>query len=140
MSSKQFCLKYNIKTEHWVGYLQLRSRDTNAFFKMTPVVDDIQASVTVNTIEQSDSEGGKNPIFLQESEDANNDTGVNAEENKSMKTTKHMVVSIEEEQKTLEYQETMKLDVENIANNNNNKWILIYEVIDNSCFAAKNIF
>ena len=30
-----------------------------------------------------------------------------------------MFISIEEEQNTLEYQETMNVDVENIANNNN---------------------
>ena len=44
--------KYNVKTEYCVGHLQLRSLDTDVFFKMTPVFDDIQASVTGNTIKQ----------------------------------------------------------------------------------------
>ena len=45
-----------------------------------------------------------------------------------------MVVTIEEEEKTLEYQETMNLDIENIASTNQKLWISIYEVIDYSYF------
>ena len=50
-----------------------------------------------------------------------------------------MVISIEEEQKNSEYQEIINVDVENIANNNKN-WRPIYEVIDDSFFAATKIF
>ena len=45
-------MKDNVKTEHWVVHLQLRSLDTDDLFKMTPVVDDIHAIVTGNTMEQ----------------------------------------------------------------------------------------
>ena len=40
-----------------------------------------------------------------------------------------MIISIEEEHKTLEYQETMKLDVENITKSKKTIWRPIYEVI-----------
>ena len=46
------CLKDNNKTAHWVGHSQLKSLDTDDFSKRTPFVDDIQASLTGNTIEQ----------------------------------------------------------------------------------------
>ena len=52
VSSKKNRLKDNIKSANWVGHSQLKSLDTYVFFKMTPVVDDIQASVNDNTIEQ----------------------------------------------------------------------------------------
>ena len=43
-------IKDNVKSAHWVSHSQLRSLDTDNLFKMTPVVVDIQASVTDNTI------------------------------------------------------------------------------------------
>ena len=51
-----------------------------------------------------------------------------------------MVVTIEEEKKTLEYQETMNVDVENISSKKQMCWGPIYEVIDNSYFQQKNYF
>ena len=48
--------KDNVKTAHWVGHSQLRYLDTDDLFVRTPVVDDIQASVTGNTMKQSASE------------------------------------------------------------------------------------
>ena len=50
-----------------------------------------------------------------------------------------MYLKIEEETKTLEYQEKMNVDVENISSLKK-KWIPIYEVIDNSYFSASKIF
>ena len=44
---------------------------------------------------------------------------------------------MEEEQKKIEYQETMKVDVENIAKTN---WRPIYEVTDTSFFAETKLF
>ena len=46
-----------------------------------------------------------------------------------------MVVLIEEDQKTLEYQKAINVDIENIANKKMFRRP-IYEVIDNSFFAA----
>ena len=37
---------------------------------------------------------------------------------------------MEKQQKSLEYQKTMKVDVENITKNKKTTWIPIYEVID----------
>ena len=47
---------------------------------------------------------------------------------------------MEEDQKTLEYQETVKLDVKSIAKNKKNIWRPIYKGIDTSFFEEKNIF
>ena len=52
VSSRITCFKDNVKTAHWVGRSQSRSLDTDDFFKITPVVDEKQASVTVNTVKQ----------------------------------------------------------------------------------------
>ena len=78
--------KDNVKTAHWVVHQQFRSLDTYNFFKRTPVVDDIQDSVTGNTIKHSDEEK-KNPYLLQEEEEqeyeeANDDADVNSKANK----------------------------------------------------------
>ena len=54
--------KKNIKTEHLVGHLQLRSLDVDNFFKTTPFVDYIKASVNGNRIKKSASE--KKSIFI----------------------------------------------------------------------------
>ena len=43
-------VKDNVKTAHWVGHSQLRSLDTYDLFKITPVADKKQASVTGNTM------------------------------------------------------------------------------------------
>ena len=36
---KNICFKDKVKPVHWVGHSQLRSLDTDDFFKRTPVVD-----------------------------------------------------------------------------------------------------
>ena len=57
VSSKKNRFKDNVKTAHWVGRSQLRSLDTDDFFKRISVVDEKQASVNVNTMKQSVSGG-----------------------------------------------------------------------------------
>ena len=51
-------LKNNVKIAHWVGYSQLRSLDTDDLFKITPVVDEKQASVTGKNNETVSFSGG----------------------------------------------------------------------------------
>ena len=51
-----------------------------------------------------------------------------------------MVVTIEEEMKNLEYQETMNVEIENIASEKQPSWIPIHEVIENSYFAETKCF
>ena len=63
VSSKNNCFENNGKTSHWVAHSQLRSLDTDDFFKMKLFVDDIQASVTRNTTKQSVSGGGLTQIY-----------------------------------------------------------------------------
>ena len=50
VSSKNNCSKHNIKPAHWVGHSQLRSLDTDNFFRRTPKFDEKEASVTGNTV------------------------------------------------------------------------------------------
>ena len=46
-------LKDNVITAHWVDHSKLRSLDTDNFLKRTPVVDEKEDTVTVNTMKQS---------------------------------------------------------------------------------------
>ena len=66
---KNKCFKDNVRTAHWVVHLQLRSLDTDNFFKRTPGVDNKKAIVTGNTIKYSPSGRGKNPYLLQQEEE-----------------------------------------------------------------------
>ena len=50
-----------------------------------------------------------------------------------------MVVTIVEDNNTLKYQETINVDVENIASKNLSFWRPIDEVIENSYFEATNL-
>ena len=50
-----------------------------------------------------------------------------------------MIISMEEEQKTLEYQETMKVYIENISKNKKTTWEPINEGIHDP-FLKKQIF
>ena len=51
-----------------------------------------------------------------------------------------MKTSMEEDQQTAKYQNTLKVDVKNIAKNKTTTWRPIYEVIDTSFFEETNIF
>ena len=48
--------------------------------------------------------------------------------------------TIEEEKNTLEYQEKINLDIENIASTGQKNWRSIYEVINDKYFKAVNLF
>ena len=66
--------------------MQLRSLDTDYFFKIPPGVEKKYASVTGNTMKHSVSGGGDNPVLLQEeeenaTEETNDDANINAEAN-----------------------------------------------------------
>ena len=50
------------------------------------------------------------------------------------------MVTIEEERNTLEYQETINLEIENIASTSQQVWRSIYEVTDDSYFKAVKLF
>ena len=51
-----------------------------------------------------------------------------------------MVVTMKEEKETVEYQETMNVDIENIASKKQLFWTPIYEVIENSSFEETKLF
>ena len=119
VSSKTDCFKDDVKPSYWVGNSQLRSLNTYDLFKITPGVDAKQASVTGKAEEQSVSRGKKNPVLLQQEEESssgetNDNADVNAEANEINDKKKDMVFKIEEENKTLEYQEKMNVDIKKI--------------------------
>ena len=79
-------------------------------------IKDIQASLTGTTIEQSHSGRKNNPYLLQESEEqeyevADSGAHLTTGTSKINEDNDNMSISMELEQKTLEYQETMKVDV-----------------------------
>ena len=51
-----------------------------------------------------------------------------------------MVVTMKEEKNTLEYQETMNVDIKKISSKKQPFWILIYEVLENSYFEETKLF
>ena len=53
----------------------------------------------------------------QEAEEATDDVDVTSDLSKINEDDDNMIISMEEEQKNFEYQETMKVDIENIAKN-----------------------
>ena len=60
----------------------------------------------------------KNPNLLQEDEVVNYDAYLTTDESKIDEDNDNMNISLEEEQDTVEYQETLKADVKNISKNN----------------------
>ena len=95
MSSKKIFLKDNNKTAYWVGHVRLKPLDTEVFQKKK-VVDDVQASLTGATIEQSVSRRENYPYLLQEAEEANADADVTVESNKIDGDNNNMIISMEE--------------------------------------------
>ena len=88
-----------------MGHSQLISPDKDYFFKVTPGIDEKQASVTGNTTKQSVSGGEKNLVLLQEkeeklSEETNYDADVNAEANEINDQKKDTVAKIKKEKNT----------------------------------------
>ena len=120
VSSNKIYYKDNNKPEHWVGNSKLRSQDIDDFFKITPKFYEKQASVTGNK-EEEENAAKKN------TEDADE----NSEEKEIFHKDKDKVDSVEEEKKTLEYQEILNLDIEDIASTNQKNWRSIYEVTHN---------
>ena len=93
-------IKYITKPAHWVGHSKLESPDIYEFFNRTPTFDEKQASVTMNTEEEETT-----------AKNSTDDVDENSQENKRIHKNREKIVTIEEERKTLEYQETMNLDI-----------------------------
>ena len=99
VSSKKICLKNNNKTARWVGHSKLKPLDTIDVFKKK-IINDLQASLTGVTIEQSAS-GSKNGTYLlQESEEKNADAYVTADASKINEYNCNMIISMEEDYNT----------------------------------------
>ena len=102
-------------------------------FQRKKVIDNTQASLTGTATEQSCSGRKNNTYLLKESEEqetgeANAYEYVTAESNKIIEDNNSIIISREEEDNNLEYQETIKVDVKNIAKNKTKIWILIYKI------------
>ena len=63
VSSKKDYFEDKVKTAHWFVHLQLRSLDTDNFFKIIPGVDEKQASSTGNTNNSQFPVGGTIQIY-----------------------------------------------------------------------------
>ena len=101
-------MKDNNKTVHWVGCFKLKPLDTAGDFQQKKVIDDIQASLSGTKIEHYDYGREQNPYLLQEAEEqkyeeANDDAYVTAEAIKIDEDENGMIISMKEEQNTLEY-------------------------------------
>ena len=79
VSSKKFCLKDNNKTEHWVGHSKLKPMYIEYCFKIKNIINELEASLTVATIKQSNYGTENNTYFLQEDEVENPDSYVTAD-------------------------------------------------------------
>ena len=99
------------------------------FFKITPNFDENQASVTGNTEEEENASGN-----------TNDNADENSEANEINDKNKDKIFTIEFENKTLEYQETMNVDIENISSKNQHIWRSINEFIDDSYFKVVKLF
>ena len=126
MCLQKNCFKYNNKPAHWVGQSKLRFLDIDELFKWTPKFDENQACVTGKTEEEKNT-----------SKKTTDDADTNAEDNKNIHKNREIVVTIEEDRKTSEYQETMNLDIENIASTNLQIWRSTFEVIHDDYFKAR---
>ena len=80
-----------------------------------------------------------NPDLLQVAEVLNADAYLTAYANKINEDYENMNITEKEDQNTVEYQETLKIDVKNI-NKNKTLWIPIYEVIDATFFLRNRYF
>ena len=81
-----------------------------------------------------------NPDLLQVAEVKNSDTDVSADASKTNEENWDMNISKKEEHTTVGYQETLKIDVENINKNINTIWRPIYEVMDETFFGKMAYF
>ena len=66
------------------------------FFQKKKFIDDIQDSLTGDTIEQSDSGRKNNPCLLQGDEGLESEEAVNVEANKIDEDNNDMIISMEE--------------------------------------------
>ena len=129
MSSRKVCFKYNNKPIHWGGHSKLRPLDIDEFFKITPKFDEKEAIVTGN-------KGEEKNIAKKTTDDADK----NAEETEIIHKYKEKGVTIEDERKTLEYEETFNLDSENIVIKSQQIWRSIYEFIHDNYFKVVKFF
>ena len=81
-----------------------------------------------------------NPDLLQVSEVVNVDADLTVDESKINSNDVNMEISEKEEQNTVEYQETLRIDVKNIDKSKNKIWRPIYEVIDAPFFKKWKCF
>ena len=75
------------------------------------IIDEIEANLTGDKIEQSDAGMKNNPDLIQEVEVENADADLTEDASKINIENKNINISVEEEQETVKYQNTLKVDV-----------------------------
>ena len=63
VSSKKFCVNYNIKNGHWVGHLKVNPLNLEDFYYRKRIINGIEASLTGASIKQSDYLIQNNPVL-----------------------------------------------------------------------------
>ena len=94
--SKKLCLKDNNKTAHRVGPLKLKPLYIYIFLRKL-IINELEASLTGTTIEQSDYGMKNNPDLLQKAEVENADVGLTADVSEINEDYYNMNISMEEE-------------------------------------------
>ena len=98
------------KTVHWVGQSKLKTLYVEDCFKIKTIINELEAILTGDTIELSDSGIKNNPYLLQESEVENADAYLTADSSNINEDNDNMNISMEEDQET-EIIKKLKLDV-----------------------------
>ena len=90
--------------------------------------------------EKESSVTGETEVNKITAKNTTDDANTNAEDNEIIHKYKEKVVTIEEERNTLEYQEILNLDIENIASTSQQIRGSINEVIHDDYFKAVKLF
>ena len=114
VSSKKFHLKDNNKTSHWVGHSKLKILALEDLYNIKIIINKLEASLTVTTIEKFDYGMKKNPDASVVADVENSDAFLTADASKINEEYENMNLSEKEDQNTVVYQETLKIDVKNI--------------------------
>ena len=124
-----YVLKIIIKLHIGLVTRNFKNLDIEYFFK-EKTINELEDILTGYSIEQSDSGMKNNMDLIQVAEVVNSDADLTEDVGTINEDDYKMNISMKEEQKNVEFQETLKVDVNNIAKKKKKIWRPIYEVID----------
>ena len=92
------------RTSHWVGHSKLKVLDINDLFENKQMIEYLEAELTGALKETSNTDN------LAMAEEANIDEAITVE----AKASNQMEINLKDNKNTKAYEETMKIDIENI--------------------------